>query len=83
SAKRVCVPNLNIAIRWFKQHAKELGVDPNRIVAGGLAAGTSACWAPRTDRNSARIVSERTRLGDTLSLNSTSSRIITSLAKDS
>ncbi|MDA7680090.1 hypothetical protein N8622_02430 [bacterium] len=44
---------MKIAIRWFKQHAKELGVDPNRIVSGGSAAGTSACWAPRTDRKRA------------------------------
>ena len=83
STKRVCVPNLKIAIRWFKQHAKELGVDPNRIVAGGSAGGTSACWARRTDGNTARIALDRTRVGDTLSLNSTSSRIITLLAKDS
>lgn len=27
------------AIRWVRSHAKELGIDPNRIVAGGGSAG--------------------------------------------
>ena len=39
STKRVCIPDVKSAIRWFKQHAKELGVDPHRIVAGGGSAG--------------------------------------------
>jgi acetyl esterase/lipase len=39
SSKRVCIPDVKSAIRWFKQHAKELGVDPRRIVAGGGSAG--------------------------------------------
>jgi acetyl esterase/lipase len=39
SSKRVCIPDVKSAIRWFKQHASELGVDPNRIVAGGGSAG--------------------------------------------
>lgn len=39
STKRVCIPDVKSAIRWFKQHAKELGVDSNRIVAGGGSAG--------------------------------------------
>ena len=39
STKRVCIPDVKSAIRWFKQHADELGVDPNRIVAGGGSAG--------------------------------------------
>ena len=39
STKRVCIPDVKSAIRWFKQNAEELGVDPNRIVAGGGSAG--------------------------------------------
>ena len=39
STKRVCIPDVKSAIRWFKQNAGELGVDPNRIVAGGGSAG--------------------------------------------
>jgi acetyl esterase/lipase len=37
--KRVCVTDAVSALRWFKQHAKELGVDPQRIVVGGGSAG--------------------------------------------
>ena len=39
SRKRVCVTDTKSAIRWFKQHAEELGIDPNRIIAGGGSAG--------------------------------------------
>jgi acetyl esterase len=37
--KRVCVTDAKSAIRWFKQHAPELGIDPQRIVTGGGSAG--------------------------------------------
>lgn len=37
--KRVCITDAKSAIRWFKQHAAELGVDPQRIVTGGGSAG--------------------------------------------
>lgn len=37
--KRVCVIDAKSAIRWFKQHAGELGIDPQRIIAGGGSAG--------------------------------------------
>lgn len=39
SAKRLCIPDAKSAIRWFKQHADELGVDPERIIVGGGSAG--------------------------------------------
>ena len=39
SRKRVCVTDAVSALRWFKQHADELGIDPNRIVIGGGSAG--------------------------------------------
>jgi acetyl esterase len=39
SRKRVCVTDAKSAIRWFKQHAKELGFDPERLVVGGASAG--------------------------------------------
>lgn len=39
SRKRVCVTDAKSAIRWFKQHAGELGVDPDRIITGGGSAG--------------------------------------------
>jgi acetyl esterase/lipase len=37
--KRVCITDAKSAIRWFKQHAGELGVDPARIITGGGSAG--------------------------------------------
>lgn len=39
SNKSVCVIDGKSAIRWFKQHAGELGIDPTRIVTGGGSAG--------------------------------------------
>lgn len=39
SRKRVCITDAKSAIRWFKQHARELGVDPDRIITGGGSAG--------------------------------------------
>jgi dienelactone hydrolase len=39
SKKRVCVTDAKSAIRWFKQHAGELGVDPAKIITGGGSAG--------------------------------------------
>lgn len=49
STKRVCIPDVKSAIRWFKQHADELGVDPNRIVAGGGSAGGHICLLGTTN----------------------------------
>jgi len=37
--KRACVTDAKSAIRWFKQHAGELGIDPARIITGGGSAG--------------------------------------------
>ena len=39
SRKRVCITDAKSAIRWFKQHAAELGIDPNRVITGGGSAG--------------------------------------------
>jgi len=39
SNKRVCVTDAKSAIRWFKQHGGELGIDPTRIITGGGSAG--------------------------------------------
>lgn len=43
SYKRVCITDAKSAIRWFKQHAGEFGVDPQRIVTGGGSAGGHVC----------------------------------------
>ncbi len=37
--KRVCVTDAKSAIRWFKEHASELGIDPERVITGGGSAG--------------------------------------------
>ncbi|MEO1994912.1 MAG: alpha/beta hydrolase [Planctomycetaceae bacterium] len=34
-----CVKDGKSAVRWIRQHAAELGVDPDRIVAAGGSAG--------------------------------------------
>ena len=39
SRKRVCIVDAKSAIRWLKTHADELGLDPNRLIAGGGSAG--------------------------------------------
>ncbi len=45
-----CVADGKSAVRWIRQHAKELGIDPNRIVAGGGSAGghVAACTGTLT-----------------------------------
>ncbi len=37
--KRTCITDAKSAIRWMKQHAAELGIDPKRLIAGGGSAG--------------------------------------------
>jgi len=39
SRKRVCITDAKSAIRWYKQNADELGIDPRKIIAGGGSAG--------------------------------------------
>ena len=36
---KACVADAKSAIRWVRQHAERLGVDPGKIVAGGGSAG--------------------------------------------
>lgn len=43
SRKRTGVPDAKSAIRWYKQQADELGIDPDRIIAGGGSAGGHIC----------------------------------------
>ncbi len=39
SPKRICITDAKSAIRWFKQNAKMLGIDPDKIITGGGSAG--------------------------------------------
>lgn len=34
-----CVEDARSAVRWIRGHCQELGVDPNRVIAGGGSAG--------------------------------------------
>ena len=34
-----CVEDAKSAVRWLRQHASELGIDPNKVVASGGSAG--------------------------------------------
>ncbi len=43
-----CVSDAKSAIRWVRQHASELGVDPDRIAAGGGSAGGHLALATAT-----------------------------------
>lgn len=45
---RECVKDGKSAIRWIRQHAKELGIDPERIAAGGGSAGGHVAAATGT-----------------------------------
>ena len=39
SRKRACITDAKSAIRWYKQNAEKLGIDPRKIIAGGGSAG--------------------------------------------
>ncbi|MEM7697267.1 MAG: alpha/beta hydrolase [Verrucomicrobiota bacterium] len=39
SRKRVCITGAKSAIRWYKEKANELGIDSERVIAGGGSAG--------------------------------------------
>lgn len=47
--KRICITDAKSAIRWLKQHAAELGVDPQRIITGGGSAGGHICVLATTN----------------------------------
>ncbi len=43
-----CVADGKSAVRWIRSHAKELGIDPNRLAAGGGSAGGHVASATAT-----------------------------------
>jgi acetyl esterase len=46
----VCVQDTKSSMRWVRAHAAELGIDPNRIAAGGGSAGGHlAAWVAMCD----------------------------------
>lgn len=59
-----CVSDAKSAIRWVREHAGELGVDSNRIVAGGGSAGghlaaASAILPKFDDENENKSISSK------------------------
>lgn len=48
TSPRECVLDGNSAIRWIRQHAAELGIDPDKIAAGGGSAGGHVAAATGT-----------------------------------
>ena len=49
SPKRVCITDAKSAIRWYKQNAGKLGIDPKRIITGGGSAGGHICLLATTN----------------------------------
>lgn len=47
---RECVQDGKSAVRWIRQHAEEMGIDPARIAAGGGSAGGQVAAATGTTR---------------------------------
>ena len=45
---RECVKDGKSAVRWIREHASELGIDPDRIAAGGGSAGGQVAAATGT-----------------------------------
>ncbi len=47
---RECVMDGKSAVRWIRQHAQELGIDPQRVAAGGGSAGGHVAAATGTTK---------------------------------
>ncbi len=47
---RACVTDGKSAVRWIRQHARELGIDPDRLAAGGGSAGGHVAAATGTTK---------------------------------
>ena len=48
---KTCVSDAKSAVRWIREHAVELGIDPDRIAAGGGSAGGHLAAATATLTN--------------------------------
>jgi len=45
---KACVTDAKSALRWIREHADQLGIDPEKIIAGGGAAGAHIAAAAAT-----------------------------------
>jgi acetyl esterase/lipase len=50
TSPRECVKDGKSALRWIRQHADEMGIDPNRLAAGGGSAGGQVAAATGTTK---------------------------------
>lgn len=50
TSPRECVKDGKSAIRWIRQHAEELGINPDKLVAGGGSAGGHVAAAAGTTK---------------------------------
>lgn len=48
TSPRECVKDGKSAVRWIRQHARELGIDPDKLAAGGGSAGGHVAAATGT-----------------------------------
>jgi len=55
-----CVEDGKSALRWVRQHARELGIDPQRIAAGGGSAGGHVAAAVATTKGFESTDEDRT-----------------------
>jgi acetyl esterase/lipase len=68
-AKKIgdCVDDAKAAVRYMREHAKELGIDPERIAAGGGSAGghiaAGAALLPETDAKGKAVSAKPDPLG--------------------
>src|ERR1043165_3417641 len=68
-AKKIgdCVDDAKAAVRYMREHAKELGIDPERIAAGGGSAGghiaAGAALLPETDAKGKAVAAKPDPLG--------------------
>jgi acetyl esterase len=51
SRKRVCITDAKSAIRWMKQNADKLGIDPHKVISGGGSAGGHVSVLATTNPN--------------------------------
>ncbi|MHC4353864.1 MAG: alpha/beta hydrolase [Planctomycetota bacterium] len=59
TSPRECVKDGKSAIRWIRAHAGELGIDPNRLAAGGGSAGGHVAAATATVKGFAQAGEDR------------------------
>lgn len=42
--EELCIPDTKSAIRWVRERADELGIDPDKLIGMGISAGATNIW---------------------------------------